>query len=127
MNIADRSLTIVDFALRRRFAFVNLQPRIGDEWLKWVHEKNGIDKQLLQKIQSNMQKLNAEIAEDKTLGSAFEIGHSFVTPPSEETVDDAGRWFREIVETEIGPLLDEYWFDNADKAKKSIEQLLEGF
>lgn len=127
MNIADRSLTIVDFALRRRFAFVNLQPRIGDEWLEWIHEKNGIDKQLLQKIQSNMQKLNKGIAEDNTLGSAFEIGHSFVTPSSEENVEDAGRWFREIVETEIGPLLDEYWFDNAEKAKKSIEQLLEGF
>ena len=123
MNIADRSLALVDLALRRRFAFVDLEPVLNESWRKWCIEQAGIDEVILAEIQKRMTELNDEIAADRTLGAQFRIGHSYVTPAPGDTVDDARAWFREIVETEIEPLLQEYWFDNLDKAAKSTAQL----
>ena len=126
MNIADRSLALVDLALRRRFAFVTLETALNESWRKWCVEQAGMDEAVLTEIQKLMTDLNDEIAADRSLGAQFRIGHSYVTPAPRETINDARAWFRGIVETEIEPLLAEYWFDNPDKAAKSKTRLLQG-
>ena len=125
MNIADRSLALVDLALRRRFAFIDLKPEIGERWKAWVREQCGFDDAILSDIQERMSSLNEIIEADPKLGRQFQIGHSYVTPPpGVET--DPGTWYRDVVESEIGPLLDEYWFDEPSKAQREQEKLLEG-
>lgn len=126
MNVADRSLALVDLALRRRFAFVTLETVLNESWRKWCVEQAGMDEAVLAEIRKRMTGLNNEIAADRTLGAQFRIGHSYVTPAPGDVVHDARAWFREIVETEIEPLLEEYWFDNLDKAAESKAQLLKG-
>ena len=127
MNIADRSLALVDLALRRRFAFVDLEPVFGEPWENWVHDKFNIDRKTLSKIETRINRLNDKISNDPDLGHQFRIGHSYVTPANGTVIEDAYDWFRQVVNTEIGPLLDEYWFDNLDEAKKEKETLLQGF
>lgn len=126
MNIADRSLALVDLALRRRFAFIDLEPIFGDPWRDWVHNQCDIDTNILMDIETRILKLNNTISTDTSLGPQFRVGHSYVTPSCGETIDNIHDWFHEIVSTEIGPLLDEYWFDDLEKAQKAREQLLEG-
>ncbi|WP_294541574.1 AAA family ATPase [uncultured Rhodoblastus sp.] len=126
MNIADRSLALVDFALRRRFAFVSLQTQLNDRWKAWCVENAGMDAATVDTIKRLMSELNGEIENDRSLGAQFKIGHSFVTPGPGETIADTAAWFRQVVETEIGPLLEEYWFDNPDKARTSTQRLLAG-
>jgi len=121
MNVADRSLAIVDFALRRRFAFVDLEPTLGDTWKNWVHEKSGMPKEFLSVVEHRLNQLNNEIAGDPNLGAQFMIGHSYVT--TKESVSAPAEWFEDVVKTEIGPLLDEYWFDDRDKANGWREKL----
>lgn len=126
MNIADRSLALVDLALRRRFAFFNLKPTLGEAWRNWVHSKAGIDSDFLQLIEKRIVSLNNEISKDRNLGPQFRIGHSYVTPPLNTKIVDASEWFHGVVETEIGPLLEEYWFDDIERAIKSGNALVEG-
>ena len=126
MNIADRSLALVDLALRRRFAFFDLKPTFGEAWRNWVHSKAGIDNDFLQLIEQRLVSLNNEISNDRTLGPQFKIGHSYVTPPFNTKIEDASAWFHGVVETEIGPLLEEYWFDDLGRAIKSKDALVEG-
>lgn len=127
MNIADRSIALVDLALRRRFAFFDLEPELGKAWLNLVQEKCGIELEILLEIQKKIIALNKEIAADNSLGRQFRIGHSYVTPPDGIPILDAREWFKQVVYTEIGPLLDEYWFDALDKAQKARQRLTEGF
>ena len=126
MNIADRSLALVDLALRRRFAFITLRTTFNERWRSWCIEQSGIEEGVLSDIQTRMTELNREIAADPSLGAQFQIGHSYVTPASGETISNGRAWFRQIVETEIEPLLEEYWFDNLDKAVSSTKRLLNG-
>ena len=123
MNIADRSLALVDFALRRRFAFIDLEPALNNLWLKWCREVCGMDDAVLRKIKGRIESLNRQISDDPSLGPQFRIGHSYVTPNSR--VDDPDDWFRQVVRTEIGPLLEEYWFDSPEKAGEAEGKLLE--
>lgn len=125
MNIADRSLALVDLALRRRFAFVDLEPNFGERWSRWVSEQSGLDPEFLGRIKQRLTTLNEKISDDDLLGPQFRVGHSFVTPNYEIT--DGVQWFTQVVETEIGPLLDEYWFDAPDRARSAKEDLLKGF
>ena len=127
MNIADRSIALVDLALRRRFAFIELEPALGDTWSKWVKSNFNLDMQLLKKIEDRINSLNQKISDDINLGPQFCIGHSYVTPSLGDQIDDVRIWFQEIVDTEIGPILDEYWFDNPEKAKKERVNLVENF
>ena len=124
MNTADRSLALIDFAFRRRFAFASFEPKLGGRWRNWVTEKCGLDSDLVNDIEQRMKSLNLEIADD--LGKDFQIGHSFVTPASKIEVSTK-EWFRQVVETEVGPLLEEYWFDSPQKAKKSKDSLLKNW
>jgi 5-methylcytosine-specific restriction protein B len=127
MNIADRSLALVDLALRRRFAFINLEPTLGKPWHDWVQEHCGIESEILVEIEKRLNALNNDISADTDLGPQFRVGHSYVTPPLGVLIADAREWFRQVVDTEIGPLLDEYWIDPREKSQKARERLLEGF
>ncbi len=128
MNTADRSLAMIDFALRRRFAFADLSPQIGTSWRKWVTEHLGVDRDTASEIERRMAALNERIRGASSLGTQFEVGHSFVTPedplsggPNKNATRD---WFTRVVENEIGPLLEEYWFDDSKTAEKARKDLL---
>ncbi|GGE66502.1 5-methylcytosine-specific restriction protein B [Paenalcaligenes hominis] len=127
MNIADRSLALVDLALRRRFAFVGLEPRLGQVWRDWVVKECAVDPGLVADIERRIAELNDQIAADARLGKQFRIGHSYVTPAHRLEAGDTKKWFQQVVETEIGPLLDEYWFDAPDEAQKAIARLTQGW
>ena len=126
MNIADRSLALVDLAFRRRFAFEELEPTFGQPWRDWVSEQCGIDAQFLAGVEQRLANLNQQIADDRSLGRQFRVGHSYVTPPAGNQIRDARLWFRQVVEKEIGPLLDEYWFDSLETAQQAKSALLQG-
>jgi MoxR-like ATPase len=123
MNTADRSLAMVDFALRRRFAFVDFKPAFDNPAFQEFLKASGADDGLVAKIVERMNQLNSEIrSETRNLGPGYEIGHSFFTQSKEnETLDEA--WYRTIVDTEIAPLIREYWFDDADAAEQRINAL----
>ena len=126
MNVADRSLALVDFALRRRFAFFDLEPTFGAVWRDWVSANAGIPGEFLADVESRLTALNEQIAADAALGRQFRIGHSVVTPPPGVRIGNAAEWFRQVVESEIAPLLDEYWFDDPGKADDATAALLAG-
>lgn len=127
MNIADRSLALVDFALRRRFAFVDLEPRLGATWREWVVKERAVDAALASDIERRIGELNAQIAADPRLGKQFRIGHSYVTPAYRLEPGETHGWFVLVVETEIGPLLEEYWFDAPGEAERARERLIQGW
>ena len=125
MNTADRSLALVDYALRRRFAFETLEPAYGTEYGRAAFEKHladkGTDPSLARRICDRMGKLNEKIANDKELGRGFRIGHSYFVPgegdaPSED-------WYKHVVGTQIAPLLREYWFDAAEDVERDVARL----
>ena len=125
MNIADRSLALVDLAFRRRFAFVTLEPVLGVRWRDWVVEKRGVDPGLVEEIARRITELNATIA--ASLGNQFRIGHSYVTPTRRLEEGSTRAWFIQVAETEIGPLLEEYWFDSPKTARDALERLVDGW
>ena len=127
MNIADRSLALVDLALRRRFAFVDLEPRLGATWRDWVVKECAVDASLVAEIERRIGELNEQIAVDARLGKQFRIGHSYVTPAYPLEAGETRRWFQQVVETEIGPLLEEYWFDAPGEAQKARERMTQGW
>ena len=123
MNTADRSLAVVDYALRRRFAFIDLEPRFDSPKFDAVLAKRGISPTMRENIRKRLKALNSRISSDKrNLGRGFEIGHSFFCP--DETVRDEEQWFRSIIKYEIKPLLMEYWFDDQDTATREASRLL---
>ena len=124
MNVADRSLALVDFALRRRFAFFDLEPVFGDTWRNWVSANCNIPAAFLSDVARKLTELNDQIAADPTLGRQFRIGHSVVTPPPATPIAHPPEWFRQVVTTEIAPLLAEYWFDRPDTAAAAKSKLL---
>lgn len=124
MNIADRSLALVDFALRRRFAFFDLEPRFSDQVFRnWLKERGMVDA-LCQRIVTRMSALNTRIEKDSRLGPAFRIGHSFFCPTGKDLSGLDGNWYAEIIKTEILPLLSEYWFDSPDEVNAAKSDLL---
>ena len=124
MNTADRSLAMVDYALRRRFAFVDLPPAFGSEKFATRLKNAGAAEALINKIVKNMSTLNEAIAKDRTnLGPGFCVGHSFFCEvPKDRTPDD--DWYRFVIYAEIAPLLREYWFDDPSQADTWIRNLL---
>jgi len=120
MNTADRSLAIVDYALRRRFRFVTLNPKFNKRFKDFLNSK-GISKDFIQEISSKLNLLNEKIKSDKNLGQGFLIGHSFfcITNTKNEK-----EWFEDIVKFEIAPLLEEYWFDDIEKVNNEVNLLL---
>jgi 5-methylcytosine-specific restriction protein B len=127
MNVADRSLALVDLALRRRFAFVDLEPKLGSAWRSWVIKERNLDPDLVEDIERRIIQLNNQITSDERLGEQFRVGHSYVTPTRRLDTGKTRDWFRQVVETEIGPLLKEYWFDAPDEARLALARLVEGW
>lgn len=112
MNTADRSLAIIDYALRRRFAFFEFEPAFeSDGFKKYLEEKNS-DK--LYKLIETVKKLNTDIRNDESLGKDFCIGHSFFC--FDDDIDD--YLLKSVVDYEIIPLLNEYWFDESNKVEE---------
>lgn len=120
MNTADRSLAMVDYALRRRFAFYHVSPAFGTrEFTNWLINKNEIKESNVSEISSKMIKLNEMISND--LGKGFEIGHSyFVDSLDKNNIENS---YNNIVQYEIIPLLEEYWFDDDKKVEEYKEML----
>jgi 5-methylcytosine-specific restriction protein B len=120
MNTADRSLAIVDYALRRRFGFIPLEPNFNPKFQK--HLSGFIDEPLIRRIVDNINNLNKMINKDHNLGNGFQIGHSYFCNLSENI--NSENWFQVIINMEIAPLLREYWFDDLEKAENQINILL---
>ena len=124
MNLADRSLALVDYALRRRFAFKTLVPKYQSEaFSNWLAGKS-MPGALSDLIVNRMSELNQAIAEDESLGENYMIGHSYFCPNDPDLSSKNRDWYDGIIETEIIPLLKEYWFDDKDQQKSSRERLL---
>ncbi len=125
MNTADRSLTMIDYALRRRFSFFELQPAFRKDKFKKELLERGVNEHMINKINSKISDINDEIVKDVNLGKGFRIGHSyFCDYDNEIRKGDVKKWYEEIIKYEIKPLLEEYWFDDESKALESIKELL---
>ena len=109
MNIADRSLAMIDYALRRRFSFFDIEPAFDSEGFSSYQKEfsNKTFDELIEKIK----KLNEAITQDQSLGKGFCIGHSYFCNAEECTLE----WMKDIVEFDIFPMLSEYWFDDESK------------
>ena len=121
MNTADRSLAMVDYALRRRFAFAELRPAYRSEKFKKYLLVAEVERHLVDRIEESMSAINEKIREDKDLGPGFEIGHGYFVPDDEDSADE--DWFDTIVSTQIEPLLREYWFDRPDQVDELLKKL----
>src|SRR5699024_4718080 len=120
MNTADRSLAQLEVALRRRFAFITLTPQFNDKWKAFMQERD-VSTAMIERILLATEKLNTEINEDFQLGRGYEIGHSFFT--STPRAMDENDWYDQIIEFEIKPLLEEYYFDRPEKVHYLTEGL----
>ena len=124
MNTADRSLAVVDYALRRRFAFVDLKPNLSSPKFRAHLQSRGVSDGLIDTLLAKIRHLNETIVGDRSnLGPGFAIGHSYFCdgPMAEEDETD---WYNRVIRTEIEPLLREYWFDAPDKADQWRERLI---
>ena len=114
MNTADRSLAMIDYALRRRFSFYTMQPAFENADKNGFGDYTGkVECKLYHTVIARIKDLNNAIRKDSTLGKGFEIGHSYFAPEDTSVIDD--EWVRNVVEFEIIPLIEEYWFDNDKK------------
>jgi len=121
MNTADRSIAMVDYALRRRFTFIALTPQFKSERFKSFLRGKGVNIDLINTIIENMNSLNEEIIKDiNNLGEGYQIGHSYFCPNNENDND----WYNEVIKYEIVPLLKEYWFDEQERVDGLLENLL---
>ena len=120
MNTADRSLAIVDYALRRRFAFITLQPDYGNNFRSFLASK-GLTAGMVEHICSAVTKVNSKIKEDINLGEGFQIGHSYFCTFT--TNEDENKWWNEILSFELKPLLEEIWFDDSTIVSEVLKQL----
>lgn len=119
MNTADRSLAMIDYALRRRFSFFEVEPGFDSEG--FIHYQNGLNNETLNKLVSKVKELNYEIALDKSLGKGFCIGHSYFCGRDICTEE----WLHSVLDYDILPMLREYWFDNDSKLQR-WENILQG-
>lgn len=114
MNTADRGLAILDYALRRRFAFYTVQPAFDSDGFTEYQE--GLENSQFDALVNAVKDLNVAIEEDDTLGEGFVIGHSYLCGLNQGNTDS--QRLRRIVDFELVPLLKEYWFDDSDKVKE---------
>ena len=118
MNTADRSIAMIDYALRRRFSFFDVKPAFeNDRFLEYIESLNN---KKISRLVEKIRLLNKEIEEDFSLGEGFCIGHSYFLSGDfgDMNGDFIDKCIYEIVEFDIIPLLKEYWFDDYDKIEK---------
>ncbi|PKH12299.1 AAA family ATPase [Planomicrobium sp. MB-3u-38] len=120
MNTADRSLAQLEVALRRRFAFVTLEPAFNEKWRQHMIKEN-VSAEMISKIQQTVEKLNHEIINDYQLGSGYAIGHSFFSAKPDDISEY--NWFDGIMNFEILPLLEEYYFDRPEEVERLTEEI----
>lgn len=119
MNTADRSLAMIDYALRRRFSFFDLKPGYDTDGFK--EKQKSLNNEKYNKLVSEIIELNKEIVKEGSLGWGFEIGHSYLCYNKVDEITD--RWLYAVVNYDIIPLLSEYWFDSRDAVTKWSERL----
>ena len=119
MNTADRSLAMLDYALRRRFAFVELRPAFESDGFREYCA--GLGNPRFEALVREVESLNRAIAEDESLGEGFCIGHSYFCNMKPETCTDAA--LASIVDYELIPMLKEYWFDEPAKVREWSDRL----
>lgn len=119
MNTADRSLAMIDYALRRRFSFFEVEPGFDSEG--FIQYQNSLNNETLNELVSKVKDLNREISLDKSLGKGFCIGHSYFCGRDVCTEE----WLHSIVDYDILPMLSEYWFDDVGKFQR-WENILQG-
>lgn len=117
MNTADRSLAMIDYALRRRFSFFEMTPGFKTEGFK--NYLDTLSNEQLNRIIDGIQTLNDVISKDDSLGNGFCIGHSYFCNQSEFSLD----WLKNVIEYDIEPMLKEYWFDDIQKYESHINIL----
>ena len=114
MNTADRSLAMIDYALRRRFSFFEMAPAFESKGFK--EYQHSLDNRTFNELISEIVKLNGEISRDKSLGKGFCIGHSYFCGKTKETCTN--EWMQSVVNYDILPMLSEYWFDDDTKVQR---------
>ena len=119
MNREDRSHAFLDFALRRRFSFIKVEPGFDSEG--FIHYQNGLNNETLNELVDKVKDLNREISLDKSLGKGFCKGHSYFCGRDVCTEE----WLHSIVDYDILPMLSEYWFDDVNKLQR-WENILQG-
>jgi 5-methylcytosine-specific restriction protein B len=120
MNTADRSLALVDYALRRRFAFIQMEPTFNERFSNHL-QIAGVPKAFAESLINRLHELNKAIQNDDGLGKGFLIGHSYFC--SSGNIDQPQEWLKRIIDLELEPLLREYWFDNEAKAKEEVRKM----
>lgn len=113
MNTADRSLAMLDYALRRRFAFFEIKPGFTTDGFRKY--RMSLENEKFDKLIACVESLNNAISNDESLGDGFCIGHSYFCNLLPDTIND--QVLSGIVEYELIPLLKEYWFDEPTKVK----------
>lgn len=119
MNTADRSLAMMDYALRRRFSFFEMKPGFSTDGFKAYQRSLGNED--FDKLVSAIIDLNKVIESDDSLGSGFCIGHSYLCNKDKKDVDS--DWLKRVVKFDIAPMLREYWFDNDTKFNNEVQKL----
>lgn len=119
MNTADRSLAMIDYALRRRFSFFDMEPSFDSEGFKLYQKK--LDDDVFNNLIDEINMLNREIREDNSLGEGFQIGHSYFC--EQEKISE--EWVNSIINFDIVPTLNEYWFDEKEKVEKWKNNLMD--
>ena len=119
MNTADRSLAMLDYALRRRFAFVELCPAFDSDGFR--EYCSGLDNPRFEALVHEVESLNRAIADDESLGEGFCIGHSYFCNMEADSCTDAA--LASIVDYELIPMLKEYWFDEPGKVLEWTDRL----
>lgn len=122
MNTADRSLSMVDYALRRRFAFTEMEPGFSHPAFRTVLDEKQVTGSVCDRIIQGMTSVNDRIASDTAnLGPGYRLGHSFFVPSM--PVADAESWLADVLTHEILPLLQEYWVDDPKQLNAARQSL----
>lgn len=118
MNTADRSLAMIDYALRRRFSFYPMKPGLDTDGFRKELAKHSDER--IAKVVEAVKQLNEKIAADDSLGEGFCIGHSYFCG---QNIYEP--WIENVVRFDLCPMLDEYWFDSKEKCQGEKNKLLE--
>lgn len=125
MNTADRSLAMIDYALRRRFSFFDMDPGFDSEG--FAEYSKSISSPYFGKLVEAVKAVNDDILKDDSLGKGFLIGHSYLVQPVHGDDRDENLFdydmTESIIEYDIIPLVSEYWFDNENRLNAAIDKL----